>query len=87
MFIADLSYAGLGAAGAALGVIGSRYLGKGLKYIGVEDKIANAYQKTRAFATSVPSAWLKAGSVAKTTANIGTRVGLDTGSEMLQEGV
>lgn len=76
-----------GAAGAALGVVGSRYLGKGLKYIGVEDKIANAYQKTRAFATSVPSAWLKAGSVAKTTANIGTRVGLDTGSEMLQEGV
>lgn len=76
-----------GVAGAALGGTASRYLGKGLKYIGVEDKIAREYQKARAFATSVPSAWLKAASVAKTAANIGTRMGLDTASEMLQEGV
>ena len=76
-----------GVAGGVLGIKASGYLGKGLKFIGVEDKIANLYQKTRAFATSVPSAWLKAASVGKTGAKIGGRVTLDTASEMEQEGV
>lgn len=76
-----------GALGTVTGMAGKYGLRKATKFIGVEDKISRAYQKTRAFATSVPSAWLKAASVAKTTANIGGRMSLDTASEMLQEGV
>lgn len=76
-----------GVAGGVLGVTASKYLGKGLKFVGIEDKIANAYQKTRAFATSVPSAWLKAASVGKTSLNVAGRMTLDTASEMEQEGV
>jgi len=55
--------------------------------IGVEEKIANAYQRGRAFATSVPGAYLKAAVAAKTGLNITTRLGLDTASEMMQEGI
>jgi len=76
-----------GALGTVTGMAGKYGLRKAAKFIGVEDKISRAYQKTRAFATSIPSAWLKAASVAKTTANIGGRMSLDTASEMLQEGV
>ena len=76
-----------GALGTVTGMAGKYGLRKAAKFIGVEDKISRAYQKTRAFATSIPSAWLKAASVAKTTANIATRMSLDTASEMLQEGV
>ena len=72
-----------GALGTVTGMAGKYGLRKATKFIGVEDKISRAYQKTRAFATSVPSAILKAGSVAKTTANIATRMSLDTASVIL----
>lgn len=76
-----------GLAGAALGGATAYGLGKGLKWIGVEDKIANQYQKIRAFGTRLPSAWLKAAAIGKGAANITGRVAIDTGSEMMQEGV
>ena len=56
-------------------------------FIGVENKIARQYAKVRAFATSVPKVWMNAAATAKTAANVSTRIGLDTASEMLQEGV
>lgn len=78
----------LGAAAGAL-VGGASLYGahKGLKWIGVEDKIARQYQKARAFATRIPGAWLKAAAIGKGVGNITGRVGLDTASEMGQEGV
>lgn len=72
-----------GITGAALGGI----LHKAPKMLGIEEKIANAYQRTRAFATSVPGAYLKAAVAAKTGLNIATRFGIDTASEMMQEGI
>ena len=74
---------GGGVAGGAVGAL----LHKGVKMIGKEPKIANAYQAVRAFATRVPSAWMKAATVGKTTFNVGARLGIDTASEMMQEGV
>ena len=55
--------------------------------LGIEEKIAKAYQRTRAFATSVPGAYLKAAAAVKTGLNIATRLGIDTASEMMQEGI
>lgn len=76
-----------GIAGAVAGGATAYGLGKGLKWIGVEDKIANAYQKVRSFGTRLPGAWLKAAAVGKGVGNISGRVALDTASEMWQEGV
>lgn len=90
---ADAGYAAsdgsyLGMTGGALAGAGAGYLlHKTPKLIGIEDKIAKAYQNTRAFAYKVPKVWMEAAAVGKGVANIGTRIGLDTGSEMLQEGV
>lgn len=78
-------YGALG--GAAVGATTGVLLHKAPKFIGIEDKIAKGYQATRAFATRVPSAWMGASAIAKPIANISTRLGLDTASEMLQEGV
>jgi hypothetical protein len=39
------------------------------------------------FASNVPSAWLKLASTGKTVGNLGTRLALDTFSEMTQEGI
>lgn len=74
-------------AGALAGGAAGMLLRKGSKFIGIEDKIAKAYQTVRAFGTRIPSAWMKAASVSKTGLNVGTRMSLDTASEMLQEGV
>lgn len=80
-----------GVAGGTAGYFLPSLLGKGLKrtakLLGAEDKIFDAYQATRAFATRIPSAYLHAANVVKTSANIGMRLGADTASEMLQEGV
>lgn len=86
---------GAGVAGAIVGGAGGYFLpglmGKGLrrtaKVLNVEDKIFDAYQRTRAFATRIPKAYLHAANIVKTGANITARLGADTASEMLQEGV
>lgn len=79
---------GYGAAiGAVAGAATGTALQKGSKLLGIEPRISKAYQATREFATRVPSAWMKAATVGKTGLNIATRLGVDTASEMIQEGV
>jgi hypothetical protein len=79
---------GLGASiGATLGAVSGTALHVGLKTLGIEPRISKAYQAVREFATRVPSAWMKAATVGKTGLNIATRLGVDTASEMMQEGV
>lgn len=73
--------------GAVAGAAAGTLLHKTPKFIGIEDKIAKGYQAVRSFATRIPSAWMGAAAIAKPAANISTRIGLDTASEMLQEGV
>ena len=75
------------AAGGVLGGVAGGFAQKGIKMIGVEPRIAKAYQATRAFATKVPSAWMKASSVMKPVFNVSARLGAETASEMLQEGI
>lgn len=79
----DKSYSGTK---GAINSVGGR-IAKNKMYIGIEGKVADAYQKVRSFATSVPSVWMKASIVGKNVANVGARMGVETGSEMLQEGV
>lgn len=57
------------------------------KWIGKEAQIARRFNRIREFATSVPSAYLKAATVGKKLANLTGRTAIDTASEMLQEGV
>lgn len=64
-----------------------RYANKGAKWIGRETGIARKFNDVRRFATSVPSRYLKAAAVGKKVGNIAGRTGVDTMSEMLQEGV
>ena len=74
-------------AGEASLKVGSVLKSANAPFIGVENKIARQYAKVRAFATSVPEVWMNATATAKAAANVSTRIGLDTASEMLQEGV
>lgn len=64
-----------------------RYTEKSAKWIGRESGVARAFNRVRQFATTVPSRYLKAAAVAKGAANLGMRMGIDTASEMIQEGV
>ena len=64
-----------------------RYTEKGAKWIGRESGIARAFNRVRQFATTVPSRYLKAAAITKGVANVGMRMGINTASEMTQEGV
>lgn len=64
-----------------------RYANKSAKWIGRETGIARKFNDIRRFATSVPSRYLKAAAVGKKVGNVAGRMGVDTMSEMLQEGV
>ena len=75
------------AGGAVAGAAAGTVLHKAPTWLGIEDKIANAYNATRAFTYKVPSAWMYASSIGKTSANITARMFADTASEMAQEGV
>ena len=73
--------------GAVAGGVAGGLLHKAPKLIGVEDKISKAYQATRAFATKVPKVWMGAAAIGKPALKLSARLGADTASEMLQEGV
>lgn len=73
-------------------VAASSTIGKAAKkanapFIGVERRIARDMAASRAFASTIPSAWLKTKVVGKTALNVGIRTGVDTFSEMTQEGI